>query len=150
MTITLDWANEAHTIIYYTVKGRWTWDDLHAVLKHAHAMIDGASRPVDSIVDLRKSIGVPAGPMWQGRRLAAVRHPNSGRMIFLGAPLYIQALFDLMRSFNPNTMKRIRFANSLKEAYTLLAIAEPVGLALSPTLWTLTPVDHTAAVRPEK
>jgi hypothetical protein len=132
--ITLDWANEAHTIIYYTVTGRWTWDELQAVIKHAHAMIDGANRPVDSIVDLRKGLGLPAGPMWYVQRMAAGRHPNSGRMILLGAPQVIKVLFDTIRRVNPRTVKRIRFASSPEEAYTLLAVAEPVGTSRGPAL----------------
>ncbi len=137
MAITMDWANDAHTIIYYTVNGRWSWDDLQAVVKHAHAMIDGVNRPVDSIVDLRKGLGLPAGPMWHGRRLAASRHPNSGCMVLLGAPLYVKTLFDTMRRVNPSTVKRVRFANSPEEAYTLLAVAEPVGTSRGLALMTV-------------
>ncbi len=126
MAITMSWANDQRTVIYYAVEGRWSWNELYAVINHAHALMDGVNHRVDSIIDLRKSLGVPGGPMWHGRRLASNRHPNTGRMVFVGAPPFLSTLFDTMRRIYPEAVARVMFAETPEEAQALLEPAPAV------------------------
>jgi hypothetical protein len=62
-------------------------------------------------------------PLRHGRRLATAVHPRSGMTVFVGAPIFMQALFRVLGRLYPQINYRIQFVASMELAYDLLKAA---------------------------
>lgn len=76
MGITVNWEDEAQTILRMEFEGHWTVDELRKVGTDCILMIRTVKHPVYVVSDFTESAGVPIGVFWQARDLNQMRPPN--------------------------------------------------------------------------
>ncbi|MBN1965134.1 MAG: hypothetical protein JW910_10845 [Anaerolineae bacterium] len=126
--IDVQWGNPDRTLVVYTAHGAWEWNDLYDATREAHALLATVNHVVDSIVDVTNAQAFPGGSLWHARRMASARHPNSGRLVYVGGHSFIKAVFDVISRMYRADHPSFLYANTLDEAHALLRreTAEPV------------------------
>ncbi len=122
MSVNLRWADAEHTLLLYEVQGTWLWGDLYAAVLQAHRWLDEVDHVVHSIVDMREAGRMGENPLRHGRRLATAVHPRSGMTVFVGAPVFMQALFSVLGRLYPQVNYRLQCVASMEMAYELLQV----------------------------
>lgn len=60
MPITIDWANDDHTVLLVNHSGKWTWDEAFVVREDWNARLTSAEHPVHLIFDFTQQTEPPA------------------------------------------------------------------------------------------
>jgi hypothetical protein len=120
MSITVQWDNEQHTLLRWDFIGVWDWDDFLAAQKEANELINSVSHTVNVIGDVSKSYHLPPGAIGRFRTYRRDDPENTGRVVVVGASIYIKTMVDIFRGMFPNTGGNFTFANSLDEARSIL------------------------------
>ena len=126
MSVELRWLNVEHTILFYDVRGVWTWADMYAAVVRAHNIMDTLDHTVHSIVDMSAAGRMGDNPLTHGRRLGAATHPRAGLSIFIQAPAFMRVLFGTLGRLNPQLKYRIQFASTREEALAVIEEAQAV------------------------
>ena len=121
MSIKVQWDNEEHTLLRWDFVGIWNWNDFQAAQKESNALINSVSYTVDIIGDVSQSHHVPPGAIGQFRTYRRNDPENTGRVVLVGASIYIKTIVEIFRGMFPNTGGNFTFANSLDEARSVLA-----------------------------
>lgn len=121
MTIKVQWDNEEHTLLRWEFMGVWDWDDFLAAQKESNDLINSVPHTVDIISDVSKSQHLPPGAIGRFRTYRRDDPENTGRVVLVGASIYIKTIVEIFRGMFPNTGGNFSFANSLDEARSLLA-----------------------------
>lgn len=93
MSISVQWDDDAHTIILWTFDGRLTWDDFDRASAATSAMYATVDHLVDMIYDIRKATLIPANVVAYFRREFPAKHPSTGLYVIVGADGFIQLLW---------------------------------------------------------
>jgi stage II sporulation SpoAA-like protein len=123
MVITAEWDNEEKTLIRQTYSGRWTWDDIRAMIETCQQMLDSVDHKVNFIGDLRQSqTMLPPSATVQFSWLSNyLRHPKMGKSVIVGASEFIRIFGNMFISAHRGTAEQIVFATTLEEAQAILA-----------------------------
>lgn len=122
MPVTVDWDNPNQTTLCYTFRGRWTWDDFHAIVDESETFWESVSHPVDIIVDVAETDLPPGDPLPHLQMLQEkYRKPNVGHTVIIGVRGIFRVLADAFVSlFNQTAAGKFFFADSIEEARTIL------------------------------
>ncbi len=124
MSISVIWDNEEQTIIRYVMDGPWTWSELYEALGQGHRLLDTVDHTVHCIIDMQKTRLIPNNPLLHGKRMSAGKHPRAGKIVFVDAHAFMQALIGVFRKIYPALLRDILFAETMEEARALLASVE--------------------------
>jgi hypothetical protein len=119
MTVTARWDNDDRSIIFYQFSHDWTWDELLIAINRGRVLQDSVNHRVDMILDMR-DVAIPDDVENHQRRLAGIRHPNTGIRVVLmnGEPM--TALFKTFTQTYKKIADSYELASSLEAAYQLI------------------------------
>jgi len=126
MGISVQWDNDEKTIIQYVLDGRWTWNDLYSALDKVKEMSGSVDHRVDAIINFSKADLIPSGSIFSfngkkhAQKLAAKANEARGLIVITGANGFIRSIYDMFRVFDKNVSSGVYFADSVKQARTLL------------------------------
>jgi len=116
MTITVRWADDAHTIIYYEYVGKWTWEEYYRAGDEAVALAQTGNQRVSVIGDFRKSAFLPDAALSGFRRSLQTTRLEFDIVVLMFGSEFMQRLLDIFsRLYNVQKIK-ILTAHSLEEA----------------------------------
>ncbi|MBN1965643.1 MAG: hypothetical protein JW910_13415 [Anaerolineae bacterium] len=70
MPVTVEWVDDAHSILLAHVADPWTWDDLFAAGDQASSLVGSVSHPVALVNDFTGTSRTPPNPITRLRELA--------------------------------------------------------------------------------
>src|SRR5690606_16098806 len=79
MSVSIDWADKAHTSVVYTFSGKWTWDEFYDCWAWLRTAMDSADAKVSVIMDVRATRYVPPDVFNHIRAILMQLHPNFSR-----------------------------------------------------------------------
>lgn len=121
MPITAQWDNPQQTIIHYHFENRWTWDELYRAVNTGRVYQDSVNHRVDIILNFDASSVMPGGALSEFRRIAQIRHPNTGIRVIVGANPTMHTLMTAFTRTYRKVAASYRTAPSLQAAYALIA-----------------------------
>jgi hypothetical protein len=119
MPITVQWDNEAKTIVLWTFEGRWSWDEFRAQQAASVALLSSVSHRVHVIADLSQSSQIPRDAFSNYQVSETASAPNRGRTVVVAPQnIFVQtAIATYNKIVNPTFL----LADSVGEARALLA-----------------------------
>ncbi|MBI1279947.1 MAG: hypothetical protein GC179_17605 [Anaerolineaceae bacterium] len=123
MAATFDWDNAEKTRGRYELGQHWTWDEVNQVMAESWIQISKVDQIVDSIM-ISHSSSLPPNAMTHLRNLSQNRPSNTGIVVLVGASGFQRSMIQVFIALYSSTLRRevpLAFANSLSEAYMLLA-----------------------------
>ncbi len=122
MGITINWGNDEHTLIYIAFDPQWTWREFEALDDQTTATLDSVDHKVNFIVDASNGNRLPRGlPTAQIKQVIKLEHPNSNRMVLVGANTYVRVMLDTALKIISEAGGKIIFAHTIEEARRILA-----------------------------
>lgn len=130
MAIDLFWDNNEQTVFLVEFNGKWTWDDLNAVLKTTTRISKERGQLMGAILDLRKGLSLPGGSIFNRDGLnqfkELIQMSNSGQdngpVVIVGMSGMIQTIFDTVTKMDRKAAQSVHFASSMSEARALMEI----------------------------
>jgi hypothetical protein len=123
VSITICWDSDEQDILYFAIKGGWSWLDLQQQIDSA---IEFAGQPVPTIVDLRDWIGLPSSNLFlpdnltQAKVLMARNVRRKTPIIVVGADADARMLYDCLRMMDSRVGWQVYFTETLDEARDFL------------------------------
>lgn len=121
MSITVEWDDDAQTILRYSYSGAWTLDEFVASLDQAYALIDQQDHLVDLIHVILPDARTPSGMFSALGHIKAKRHPRQRHQIVIGASPFMKRLTQITGAVVLQA-REVVFVDSLDEAYARLNI----------------------------
>ena len=122
MTITVRWADDAHSIIYYEYVGKWTWEEYYRAGDEAVALAQAGTQRVSVIGDFRKSSFLPDSALSGFRRSLQTTRLEFDIVVLMFSSEFMQRLLDVFsRLYNVQKIK-IFTAHSLEEAINTIQL----------------------------
>jgi hypothetical protein len=121
MSVSVEWGNEAQTVLYHHYEGAWNWDEFYIILEQAQTMMDSVDHDIDIIIDMRDSHLIPKGTLSHWRCLGDLQRPNTGMTMLVGTNTLVLALHELMVQVFPRMGENIVLVCTLEEAYAIAA-----------------------------
>lgn len=120
--ITVEWANEAKTVVRWRFINTWTWDDFYAAQKEVDAMIDTVDGIVDGIILTSASQNLPSGALPHLRKITIQRHKRYGLSYVVGSGVYLTTVLNILAKVVRE--ETIRFVGTEVEAFAHIAQAQ--------------------------
>ena len=119
MGITIQWDNAEQTIMRFDLDPHWTWDELFAAKKQAHALVGAVSHRTVTIIDAPHTTTLPPNLLLNARSALRNNHPNTVVVIFVATNPFILSAFSTMSGFLRSIALRLEFAPTLDAARTI-------------------------------
>lgn len=116
MATTVQWYNEEKTIIHHHFEGYWSLQDYYQSLKESNELLDTVDYKVIHFLDMIHSKGLPNGFLSAIRGSSKRWHPNSGRVVMIGANPFVLAFSKLFNKIYPNPDASFFIVGSIGEA----------------------------------
>lgn len=123
MSINLYWDDVEQTVVLAEISGKWTWDDLHAMLRTVKHLAQERGRTLGAILDLRKDFQLPGGSVFNKEGLQNFRKiltlsndDEKGPVVIVGMNGMIRMVFDAVSQFDKKLMNDVQFADTMAEA----------------------------------
>jgi hypothetical protein len=128
MAIRMGWGNLQKTVIPYTFKGTWTWNELHAALDIAKRVVGTRDRQIRVIIDMTNADDLPSRASFNlnhmhqiKRTLAHYAESSRSTIVIVGAKPLITALWDTFRAVSASKLAaNVSFAKTMRDAHRLL------------------------------
>ena len=109
------------TIIRYTFRGQWSWDEFEAARATWRQMADDSNvERIATIVDFRESEHYPSQAIMNFARVLGDLHPKTGPMVLVGMNWIFRVITDGLAILFPAKLRNIHTVDTLDEAYTTL------------------------------
>ena len=123
MRVTVNWDDEAKTIIRYIYAEGWTWADYEVAIKAAYDLTQAVNPPMlDVIADFSGASVAPKNLIANFQK--SLNSPYTiqfGVTILVTPSLFIARMIDLYRKINKQGGSRIRLAKTVDEAREMIA-----------------------------
>jgi hypothetical protein len=124
MPVSVDWYNEAQSIIRYRLIGNWTLAENAEASVVSHSLSQQVTGRFDIIVDSTESTYVPpVGSLWDWKQSAALRdemYPNWGLTVVVSSSEVSAAFFEEGFQTSDVIRKHFRLAKSIIEAVQII------------------------------
>jgi hypothetical protein len=111
MAVQVVWDDDAHTILRYVYPRHWMWNEAYAAINQTRKMMASATNPVDCIVDMRESLGIPVGnAIIQLRKMGEMGQNMtnySGLTVFVKADTFLKALLQVYERVYPDQADKL-------------------------------------------
>ena len=123
MRVTVDWDDEAHTIIRYTYAEGWTWADYEVAIKTAYKITQAVNPPMlDVIADFSDASLAPKNLIANFQKsLNSPYTIHFGVTILVTPNLFMTRMIEMYRKINKQGSKRIRLTKTIDEARAIIA-----------------------------
>jgi hypothetical protein len=123
--VTLTW-HTPNTILF-TLRGRWTWDEMYAGIDGCYTMMESVQHTVATIFDVREAEGLPANALTNMRQLNRRRHANSGKVVVVGLSAFPRVMLNTFaRVYGFSNPNGVHFVETLDEALHLVGAVTAV------------------------
>ncbi len=120
MPITVEWHNNARSILLYTFSPDWTVADLEAAVNECKHHLSSIAQPVAVLLDYQQADAVPESLLGFGRRLFPVIDKRISTIVMVGAsPLFRSTYLAILRSIGKIT-HTIDFVETVEQALALI------------------------------
>lgn len=120
MPITVEWHDNARSILLYTFSPDWTVADLEAAVNQCREQCAAISHPVAVLLDYQQADAVPESLLGFGRRLFPVINKQISTIVMVGdSPLFRSTYLAIMRSIGKTT-HAIDFVETVEQALVLI------------------------------
>lgn len=122
MGIDLYWDDEQLTTLLCVFDGRWTWQELFAVIHTIQQITEDVAHPVGAIIDVRKGSAFPGGNLLSlenlenAKKLLSMGDGKAGHMVIVGATPLIRSAHSTLKGINPHTMQNVTFLDTVRQA----------------------------------
>lgn len=128
MSITVNWGDPHLTILCYTIADPWTWEEFYTATEQGRQMREARGPGhVNVIVDFAASRKIPSGALSHFGNMFKRGAPGTNRVervIVVKPTSFLLAIAQILMKLNPTIVQKVAFANSLEDAYSLLAQQE--------------------------
>lgn len=124
MGIELFWDDDAESMFLIEVRGKWTWDELTAVMKTIQRIAGERNQVMGALLDLGSGLQMPEGGLFnpQGfmrfQELLKLDGSQRGPLVIVGMNPLVRRIFDTAASVDANLTRLIDFADTLDAART--------------------------------
>jgi hypothetical protein len=120
LPVIIDWENEEHTIIRFTLRQRWMWSDVRAAKEQIDSMMSTVDHKVNLIVSNEHTNWMPGN--FNQNVLGIIRdiHPNMGLLIVVSTNALFEQLFRLFVTLNGGVPFEFVFVQSVDAAHETL------------------------------
>lgn len=118
MPITVEWGNEAQTILLITYHDPLSVDEIAQAQDEQAAALDGLSHPVTFIINMLNMKDLPANLLTSLPRMGqhrVINHPNLALLIGVVDDFFLQRLSEIFS----RVFRKTRAVRTLDEAYRL-------------------------------
>jgi hypothetical protein len=124
MAVTVEWGNEAKTIIVATIDWPWTWDELGAAWKTNTDMMTSVSHTVN-VFAVGKTSRFPVGNILNNLSHITRHVPdNLGLAVVVTDNRFQEVINTILFKLSPRLSKTGHIVHTLEEAYALVARIE--------------------------
>lgn len=134
MSIELYWDDDEQTVMLCEFNGRWTWDELHAMLLKVKRVSQERQQVFGAILDVRNGMQIPGGNLLSRQtldnfqKLMRLGSDGKGPVVVLGMSGMVKSVFDAIRRVDAKSMQDVYFASDEDEArdkiYAAMALLE--------------------------
>lgn len=141
MGIDLYWDDAEQTVMLAEFGDRWTWDELHAVLRTIKRMSEERGQIFGAIIDVSRGLHIPGGTIFNREGLTNFRQMltygkgGKGPVVILGMSPAIQTIFDAVGRLDRNVTQDVYFARTMDDARrTIYQVVADMNLVPSPDI----------------
>lgn len=119
MPITVQWDDEAQTIMRWLFDGKWSWDEYNRAMTESNQQVRSVEHPVDAIMDLTHSSVLPSNVLSNTHAAREENQPKNIRWIYIVSrqPL-LKALINIFgRLYQRFSKGGLSMVDSLEAAY---------------------------------
>ena len=123
MGIRVDWDQDVHYVLRYTVTGQWTWAEFYAARDKARGMAESIARQqINCIIDIHDGSPFPPNALIHFHKMPQDAHPKLrfGTVVIVGDSAFLRTLVDIMHHLNPKVMENFHLVPTLADARTVL------------------------------
>jgi hypothetical protein len=121
MTIHVEWADEARTIMLLNYQTGWTWTDFRTALERSGELSQDLDHPFYLINDVRSAPKLPDGQAISHFRAAGQNNAPALRYIYIvGTNMFATSLLNMMKKLVPNIANTWKLVLTIEEAYALI------------------------------
>ena len=128
MSIVVNWGDPNLSILCYTLSDPWTWEDFYNAMERGRQMREARGPGhVNVVVDFSASRKIPPGALSHFGTMfkrGAASTNRVERVIIVRPTSFLLAISQMLMKMNPMIVRKVAFANSLEDAYSLLAQQE--------------------------
>jgi len=127
MGIDLYWENAEQTILLAEFKGKWSWDELHAVLHTIKTLSEERGHVLGAIIDVSRGLQLPGGSILNREGLARFNQflsmgaDGKGPVAVVGMNPMVKSVLDAVNMVDKSLMSDVYFVNSTDEGERLLS-----------------------------
>lgn len=108
---------ESENVIQYTATDPWTIDEMNECTKQTSQILDKATSPVFSLVDVSRAKFLPQGAM-RARTNPEYTHPNAAGIVLVGASVLVRTIAGVVAKLA--NMNRIHFFEKSEDAWAFI------------------------------
>lgn len=129
MGIELFWDNEDQTVLLAEFRDRWTWDELHAVLRTIKRMSVERNQIFGAIVDVSTGLHLPGGTIFnrEGLRnfqeMLKLGSDGKGPVVIYGVSDTVRQVFEAVKRIERRVTNDVYFADSMDDARRVIYAA---------------------------
>lgn len=120
--VVIEWDNDEHTVIRFTLRQRWMWADVRAAKEQINGMMDTVNHKVHLIVSNELTNWMPGNFNLNVLGIIQNIHPNLGLVIVVVNNPMFEQLFRLFVTLNGGVPFQFVFVSSLEKARADLAV----------------------------
>jgi hypothetical protein len=130
MPVSIRWFDAQQSIMFYTMEGRWTWDEFYPQYEQALAMEREKPHRIDVIVDLSASAHLPLSILTHVRHMSDKQPDNIGLSIIVTQNALVEALYRAGVRMHRNIARYFRVVPTVMVAEAMIAAVrqEAAGL----------------------
>jgi hypothetical protein len=122
MSITVEWDNDAKTVIRFTYVGQWDLKQFYDTTEQSNALMASVDHKVDVILDVRKSSLIPKNFVSTMRTIRFKTHPHTGSLVLVGGNMFMRTLTNALTGFLGKSQQHpFTMTETLEEARAILA-----------------------------
>ncbi|MCU0514567.1 MAG: hypothetical protein MUE40_18590 [Anaerolineae bacterium] len=120
MSIHVRWDDPAQTVLYQTIEGDFTWEEMYQSTEHIHQLLGTVAHKVDALIDLTRMGKVPGAVITHIRPLLEM-HPNSGTLVVFGSGTLPRIIGNMLNQLYPQSRNMFIFTPTEAAARVELA-----------------------------
>ncbi len=117
MTVELSWLDEEETILVFSFRSGYTWNDLATAMEKGQALMSEKPWRVDWIYSGDNNQTIPRGNPWAMLRAANQKIPaNTGLLYVVNPGLFTRLMERIGQTAIPQSIRLMRTVDTLEEA----------------------------------
>ena len=126
MPIDLYWDDDNQSVMLAEFKGKWTWDELQAMLRTIKRLSIERNQIFGAIVDVREGLNIPGGSIFNREALAQfnqmlkMNDGGKGPVVILGMNAMVRTIFETVDKMNKSVTSDVYFAQTMDDARSII------------------------------